>query len=57
MSRFSSRLIGEREIVRIHESRSTHPGTGQMSKTRSEQHVTEPAVLPSEIEQLPDLAG
>lgn len=32
-------------------------GHGQTSKTRSEQHVTESAVLPSEIEQLPDLAG
>jgi type IV secretory pathway TraG/TraD family ATPase VirD4 len=50
-------LIGEREIVRIHESRSTRSGTGQTSKTRSEQHVTEFVVLPSEIEQLPDLAG
>ena len=55
--RFASRLIGEREIVRIHESRSTRPGTWQASKTRSEQHLTESAVLPSEIEQLPDLAG
>jgi type IV secretory pathway TraG/TraD family ATPase VirD4 len=56
-ARFASRLIGEREIVRIHESRSTRPGTWQASKTWSEQHVTESAVLPSEIEQLPDLAG
>jgi len=56
-ARFASRLIGEREIVRIHESRSTRPGTWQASKTRSEQHVTESAVLPSEIEQLPDMAG
>jgi type IV secretory pathway TraG/TraD family ATPase VirD4 len=56
-ARFASRLIGEREIVRIHESRSTRPGTWQASKTHSEQHVTESAVLPSEIEQLPDLAG
>jgi type IV secretory pathway TraG/TraD family ATPase VirD4 len=57
IARFASRLIGEREIVRIHESRSTRPGTWQASKTRSEQHVIESAVLPSEIEQLPDLAG
>lgn len=55
-ARFASRLIGEREIVRIHESRSTRPGTWQASKTRSEQHVTESAVLSSEIEQLPDMA-
>jgi len=56
-ARFASRLIGEREIVRIHESRSSHPGRVQSSKTNSEHHVIESAVLPSEIEQLPDLAG
>jgi type IV secretory pathway TraG/TraD family ATPase VirD4 len=56
-ARFASRLIGEREIVRIHESRSSHPGRVQSSKTHSEHHVIESAVLPSEIEQLPDLAG
>ena len=56
-ARFASRLIGEREIVRIHESRSFHPGRVQTSKTHSEHHITESAVLPSEIEQLPDLAG
>ena len=39
------------------DSRAIHPGTWQASKTHSEQHVTESAVLPSEIEQLPDLAG
>jgi hypothetical protein len=27
------------------------------SVSRGEQHVTEPAVLPAEVEQLPDLAG
>ena len=56
-ARFASRLIDERQIMRIQESRSTRPGTWHLSKTHSEQHVTESAVLSSEIEQLPDLAG
>jgi type IV secretory pathway TraG/TraD family ATPase VirD4 len=56
-ARFASRLIGEREILRIHESHSRKPGEWQASKTTSEHRVTESAVLPSEIEQLPDLAG
>ena len=59
-ARFASRLIGEREIVREHVTRS---GNGaffdrrQDSVSRSLQHVVESAVLPSEIEQLPDLVG
>jgi type IV secretory pathway TraG/TraD family ATPase VirD4 len=56
-ARFASRLIGEREILRIHESHSRKPGEWQASKTTSEHRTTESAVLPSEIEQLPDLAG
>jgi ADP-ribosylglycohydrolase len=38
-------------------SRSHQAGSRESSKTTSEQHVTEAAVLPSEIERLPDLAG
>ncbi len=56
-ARFASRLIGEREVVRPHESRSRGPGEWRYSRSYSDQHVTEAAVLPSEIEQLPDLAG
>lgn len=56
-ARFASRLIGEREIVRIQESRSRRPGEWQSSRSTSEHHVTEAAVLPSEIEQLADLQG
>jgi hypothetical protein len=48
-ARFASRLIGEREIVRTHESRSSHPGKVQTSKTHSEHYVTESAVLPSRL--------
>jgi type IV secretory pathway TraG/TraD family ATPase VirD4 len=62
-SQFASRLIGEREIVRKHVSRGSDreaafaAGGARRSKNSSEQHVTEGAVLPSEIEQLPDLSG
>jgi type IV secretory pathway TraG/TraD family ATPase VirD4 len=54
-AQFASRLIGEREIIRTQVSRTS--GTGPSSKTTSEHHVTESAVLASEIEQLPDLNG
>lgn len=54
---FASRLIGEREVVRQHETQSTSSRDFGVSRTRSEQHVTESAVLPAEIEQLPDLEG
>jgi type IV secretory pathway TraG/TraD family ATPase VirD4 len=56
-ARFASRLIGDREVIRAHESRSRRPGEWRSSRSFSTQHVTEAAVLPSEIEQLPDLAG
>jgi type IV secretory pathway TraG/TraD family ATPase VirD4 len=56
-ARFASRLIGDREVIRRHETRSRRPGEWRWSRTYGEQHVTEAAVLPSEIEQLPDLAG
>ena len=59
-ARFASRLIGEREIIRpqvTETHRGGFPGESQRSKTYSTQHVTEAAVLPSEIEQLPDLHG
>jgi type IV secretory pathway TraG/TraD family ATPase VirD4 len=60
-SNFASRLIGEREVVRIANSASRSKA-GFMAietKTRgeSEQHATEPAVMAAEIEQLPDRAG
>jgi type IV secretory pathway TraG/TraD family ATPase VirD4 len=62
-SHFASRLIGDREIVRRQtargrdrESFSLFKGS-RRSTNVSEQHVTEAAVMPSELEQLPDLAG
>lgn len=55
-SEFASRLIGEREVVRIAES-SSRRGFEAPSVTRAERLGIEPAVMGSEIEQLPDLAG
>jgi len=62
-SQFASRLIGEREIRRVYRTRgldhgtSWSPGSGRRSMQHSEQIATEYAVLPSELEQLPDLRG
>ena len=56
-SRFASRLIGEREVLRTTESRSRRPTEWLASSCLSEHFSTELALLPSEIEQLPDLAG
>ena len=62
-SRFASRLIGEREVIRRQTSRGRgrdgsfwSRGSRRFTST-SEQHVTEAAVMPSELEQLPDLTG
>jgi type IV secretory pathway TraG/TraD family ATPase VirD4 len=62
-SQFASRLIGERELIRRQTSRGSDREGGlsargvRRSKNISEQHVTEPAVMASQIEQLPDLCG
>lgn len=62
-SQFASRLIGEREIVRRQTSRARDrnglfSARGPRRSTHvSELHATEVAVMPSEIEQLPDLTG
>jgi hypothetical protein len=59
-ARFASRLIGEREITREHVTTNDGGGffsRGHASTSKSIQHVTESAVLASEIEQLPDLQG
>jgi type IV secretory pathway TraG/TraD family ATPase VirD4 len=60
-ARFASKLIGEREVIR--EQTTTSRGGRSLfaadhrSVSTSTHHVTESAVLPSEIEQLPDLQG
>ena len=56
-SRFASQLIGEREVVRTVRSRSRPPGGIFASITDSEQRQVERAVMDSQIERLPDLAG
>jgi hypothetical protein len=54
---FASRLIGQREVLRTNRSRSRRPGEFLSSTTLSEHIGIEPAVLDSQIEQLPDLSG
>lgn len=62
-SQFASRLIGEREVVRQQRSRgrdshsSWRSPAARRSTQVSEQRVIEAAVLPAELEQLPDLTG
>jgi len=62
-SQFASRLIGDREVLRRQVSRGRDRDGGfsargaRRSHSVTEQCVTEPAVMPSELEQLPDLCG
>jgi type IV secretory pathway TraG/TraD family ATPase VirD4 len=56
-SQFASRLIGEREVLRTSVSRSQRPFELLPVINRSENSTVEVAVMASEIEQLPDLAG
>ena len=56
-ARFASQLIGEREVIRTSVSRSRRSNEVLGSVSRSEHVSIEQAVLPSQIEQLPDLAG
>jgi type IV secretory pathway TraG/TraD family ATPase VirD4 len=58
-SRFASTLIGEREVLRVQTSRTRPVAFGRSERSRSDtvQHHVERAVLPAELEQLPDLHG
>ena len=60
-AQYASRLIGEREVVRLARSvsRSSGPtfGSGRDTQGHSEQTATELAVMAAEIEQLPDRTG
>lgn len=58
-ARFASQLIGEREVLRTQMSKSISKGGGdeRESESTSIRHVTEDAVMASEIEQLADLVG
>jgi type IV secretory pathway TraG/TraD family ATPase VirD4 len=56
-ARFASQLIGEREVLRTTVSKSAR-ATEILGSVTHNQHVSvEPAVLPSQVEQLPDLTG
>jgi type IV secretory pathway TraG/TraD family ATPase VirD4 len=56
-ARFASQLIGEREVLRTTVSRSRRVSALLGSITHSEHFNVEPAVLPAQLEQLPDLTG
>jgi len=56
-ARFASQLIGEREVMHTTVSKSRRPSELWGSVTRSEHLGVEPAVLPSQVEQLADLTG
>jgi type IV secretory pathway TraG/TraD family ATPase VirD4 len=56
-SEFASKLIGQREVIRTTRSRSRRPLQWLGSTTHSEHLRTEPAVMASQIERLPDLQG
>lgn len=60
-ARFASQLIGDREVLRRQVTRGSDRGGSprgtRRSRNTSEQHVTEAAVMASEIEQLPDFTG
>jgi type IV secretory pathway TraG/TraD family ATPase VirD4 len=62
-AQFASRLIGDREVIRRQHSRgrdnprALFSGSLRRSVQISEQRAVEPAVLPAQIEQLPDLCG
>ena len=59
-SEFASRLIGRREVLRRQVSQTRPLSMGgflHRTQTAGDHHVTEDAVMASEIEQLPDLRG
>jgi type IV secretory pathway TraG/TraD family ATPase VirD4 len=56
-ARFASQLIGEREVLRTTTSTSRRPTEIFGSVSESEHFDMEAAVLPAQVEQLPDLEG
>jgi type IV secretion system coupling TraD/TrwB family protein len=56
-SEFASKLIGQREVLHTTRSTTRRPGEWLSSISKSEQLRIEPAIMASEIERLPDLAG
>ena len=56
-SEFASRLIGQREVLHTTVSITRRSGEWRSATSKSEQLRIEPAIMASEIERLPDLAG
>ena len=56
-SRFASRLIGEREIVRVHQSRSRSPREWRSSVTSSEHHARKPRSYTARSSSCPTCRG
>src|ERR1700692_2894743 len=62
-SQFASRLIGDREVLRRQVSRGSDRESAfslrgaRRSRSITEQHTREAAVMPSELRRLPDLCG
>ncbi len=56
-ARFASQLIGEREVLRTTVSKSRRVSEVFGSVSHNRHFSVEAAVLPSEVEQLPDLTG
>jgi pyruvate/2-oxoglutarate dehydrogenase complex dihydrolipoamide acyltransferase (E2) component len=56
-SEFASKVIGQREVMQITESRSRSSDKLLPTITTAQHVKIEPAVMASEIERLPDLAG
>jgi type IV secretory pathway TraG/TraD family ATPase VirD4 len=60
-ARYASRLIGERDVLRLARSVSRSSGvtlgSDRDTEGHSEHHATESAVMAAEIEQLPDRTG
>ena len=56
-SEFASKLIGQREVLHTTVSKTRQSGAWRSSTTSSQHLKIEPAVMGSEIERLPDLAG
>jgi type IV secretory pathway TraG/TraD family ATPase VirD4 len=56
-SEFASKLIGQREVLHTTVSKTRQSGAWRSSTTSSQHLKIEPAVMGSQIERLPDLAG
>jgi hypothetical protein len=56
-ARFASQLIGDREVIRTTVTKSRRLTEVLGSVSHGQHYSVEPAVLPSQIEQLPDLTG